>query len=617
MNLEQIIQKSCACFANDPKRMIDILWSVQDQLGWISPETMVLIAKHTNTYRVEVEGVVSFYSFFHQKPQGKFIIYLCDDIIDRHAGMSDIEQTIKETLNIEPGQTTDDGLFSFHHTPCIGMSDQAPAALINHIVVSKLSPTKIKKTLQTLKKHGCVDSLFKGTNPSYLDLVHRMVKSNIRKAGALLLDKHMSESGLEKALSLYPNEIIDTLQASKLKGRGGAGFSLATKWQTAKNTEAPESYVICNADEGEPGTFKDRVLLTERANLVFEGMTIAAYTIGSSQGILYLRAEYRYLLPHLEHILEQRRHKGLLGQAISFNPENKAIFHFDIRIQLGAGAYICGEESSLISSCEGKRGEPKNKPPFPAEVGYLGCPTVVNNVETFCNVPLIFEKGQEWFNSMGTEESKGTKLLSICGDCSKPGVYEFPFGITVREALKAAGASDAAAVQVGGASGELIAKADFDRKLCFEDLPTAGAIMIFNQERNILGIVEYFMQFFIDESCGYCTPCRVGNVFLQQTLQKIRQGLGEKSDLDYLKQLSKTIIQTSRCGFGHTSPNPILSSMKNFPLVYSALLKEHNDGLQAGFHIDDALKESRIIAKRRSMIYDPEQEATEEKERPV
>jgi [NiFe] hydrogenase diaphorase moiety large subunit len=617
MNLEQIIKKTCACFANDSKRMIDILWSVQDQLGWISTDSMELIAKYTQTYRVEVEGVVSFYSFFHQKPQGKFIIYLCDDIIDRHAGMSEIEQTIKEVLGVNLGQTTEDGLFSFHLTPCIGMSDQAPAALINNIVVTKLSPTKIKKTLQTLKKHGCVDNLFKGTKLPYEDLIHKMVKSNIRKAGVLLLNKHMPESGLEKALSLYPKEIIETLQTSKLKGRGGAGYTLATKWRTAKNTEASESYVICNADEGEPGTFKDRVLLTEHANLLFEGMTIAAYAIGSTQGILYLRAEYRYLLPYLEKILEQRRHKGLLGQAISFNPENKEIFHFDIRIQLGAGAYVCGEESALISSCEGKRGEPKNRPPFPAEVGYLDCPTVVNNVETFCNVPLICEKGPEWFQTIGTEESKGTKLLSISGDCSKPGVYEFPFGITVGEVLKAAGAIDAAAVQVGGASGELIAKADFDRKLCFEDLPTAGAIMIFSAERNILEIVDYFMQFFIDESCGYCTPCRVGNVFLQKTLQKIRQGLGDKSDLDYLKQLSKTIVQTSRCGFGHTSPNPILSSMKNFPLVYSALLNERTDGLQAGFHIHDALNEARIIAKRRSMIYDPEQEATKESEKPI
>ena len=609
MNTDQIIKKSCSDFANDPKRMIDILWSIQDQLGWISNETMQSIARHTGTYRVEVEGVVSFYSFFKQNPQGKFVIHLCDDIIDRQSGMFDVEQTIKETLGIELGQTTKDGLFSLHHTPCIGMSDQAPAALINNIVVTKLSPAKIKTILHSLKKHGNVDSLFKGKHETYEEFIHQMVKNNIRKADSILIPNHLAESGLQKALSLKSSEILDILAASNLRGRGGAGFGVARKWQTAANTDAPERYIICNADEGEPGTFKDRVLLTERANLLFEGMTIAAYTVGSSQGIVYLRAEYRYLLPHLENVLEQRRHKGLLGQAISLKFDTQEIFHFDIRIQLGAGAYICGEESALISSCEGKRGEPKNKPPYSAESVYLGLPTIVNNVETFCNVPLIFEHGVDWFRNIGTPESTGTKLLSVCGDCSKPGIYEFPFGITLREVLKAAGAKEAAAIQVGGASGVLVGEADFDRQLSFEDLPTAGAIMVFSKERNILEIVDYFMSFFIDESCGYCTPCRVGNVFLQKTLQKIRQGLGEKSDLDYLKQLSQTIIQTSRCGFGHTSPNPILSSMENFPLVYSVLLKEHRDGLQAGFNIQHALDESRIIAKRRSLIYDPNLES--------
>ena len=597
--------------------MIDILWAIQDKLGFISPETMELVARFTQTFRVEIEGVVSFYSFFHSSPQGQFAIYLCDDIIDQHAGMADVEKMLTETLGIKMGETSADGLFSIHHAPCIGMSDQAPAALINETVVTKLSTAKIKRLIQTLKKHKNTDKLFTGKHASHDAFIHRMVKSNIRKAGPLLSNKHLPDSGLKKALSLLPEQILATLDDSKLRGRGGAGFDIATKWRIAKNTDSHERYIICNADEGEPGTFKDRVLLTERAHLLLEGMTIAAYTIGSSQGILYLRAEYRYLVPYLNSILEQRRHSGLLGQAISFNPETKAIFHFDIRIQLGAGAYVCGEESALISSCEGKRGEPKNKPPFPAEVGYLDCPTVVNNVETLCYIPLIFEKGLKWFTSIGTSESKGTKLLSVCGDCDKPGVYEFPFGVTVNEVLSACGANDAAAIQVGGASGQLIGRAEFDRTLCFEDLPCAGAIMIFSEERNILEIVDYFMQFFIDESCGYCTPCRVGNVFLQQTLQKIRQGLGEKSDLDYLKQLSNTIIQTSRCGFGHTSPNPILSSMKNFPLVYSALLKESSDGLQTGFHIHNALKESRIIAKRRSMIYDPEQEVPNVKEGPI
>ena len=492
MILEQIIKETCACFSDNPKRMIDILWSVQNQLGWISTESIELIAKQTEAKQLDIESVANFYSFFHQKKQGKFVIHLCDDIIDRHAGMIGVEATIKETLNIELGETTADGFFSLHHTPCIGMSDQAPAALINNVVVTKLSPTKIKKILQTLKKHGCVDSLFKGQASSGLDFIHKMVKSNIRKAGPLLVDAHLNESGLQKALNLYPNEIIETLKKSKLRSRDDTGISIASKWRSAKNTEALESYVICNANEGESGAFTDRVLLTERTNLLFEGMTIAAYTIGSTQGILYLRAEYRYLLPHLEYVLEQRRHKGLLGQAISFNPENKEIFHFDIRIQLGADSYICGEESALLRSCEGKCGETLRTLHFPTKVGYLNCPTIVSNAETFCNVPLILMKGFEWFQAIGTEKSKGTKLLSICGDCSKPGVYEFPFGVTVHEVLKAVNVIDAVAVHVGGMSGGFIASAEFDRQLCFEDLPAGSAIIIFSEEPSLSDRVEYF-----------------------------------------------------------------------------------------------------------------------------
>jgi [NiFe] hydrogenase diaphorase moiety large subunit len=596
-NLQQpseLISQCCQRYDNDPKRMIDILWAVQRALGWISRESMQSIASCTDIKAVQVEGVVTFYHFFKTTPQGKYVIHLCDDIIDRHQGMLSIEQSIKALLGIELGQTTEDGLFSLHRTPCIGLSDQAPAAMINDAVVTRLTPARIKTILNKLRKSTHVQQLFKADVTQPKHLADEMVKHNIRRRDQIFFSDYPAEAGWQKAQNMAPAEIIQHIAESKLRGRGGAGFPVARKWQTAASTPAPERYVICNADEGEPGTFKDRVLLSECAELLFEGMRIAGRAIGSRQGIVYLRAEYRYLLPHLEAVLQAQREQGLLNEQ-----------HFDIRIQLGAGAYVCGEESALIASCEGRRGEPANKPPFPAEVGYLCMPTVVNNVETLCAIPRIIDQGGRWFSAIGTAESSGTKLLSVCGDCKKPGVYEFPFGVTLREVLSAAGAQDCGAVQVGGASGILVGEADFDRAICFEDLPSAGAIMIFSKARNILEIVDYFMQFFIEESCGYCTPCRVGNVFLQKSLDKIRRGLGEKADLDYLKQLTQTIIQTSRCGFGHTSPNPILSSMQNFPLVYAALLKEHSDGMQAGFDLEHALAEAHEIAKRRSLIYPP------------
>lgn len=608
MEDQQTVQTACTRFDNDPKRMLDILWEIQNELGWISTKTMQFIAQYTGTYRVEVEGVVTFYAFFMTQPQGKFIIRLCEDIIDHHAGMSAIQSTFEEILSINVGETTQDGLFSLHLTPCIGMSDQVPAALINDKVVTHLSPNKAKKIIRALKKSLSLDSLttqFGDGNNSH-ELIKSMVNNNIKLAGDVLLTDIQADVGLTKAFSQSPQEVINLVKESKLRGRGGAGFLTAAKWQFAADTEADERYIICNADEGEPGTFKDRVLLTERAHLLIEGMTISGYAIGSQQGILYLRAEYRYLQPYLEFVIRERYNQGLLGKDILVDESEGVRFSFDMRLQLGAGAYICGEESSLIQSCEGKRGEPANKPPFPSQSGYLGCPTIVNNVETFCNIPRILDQGATWFSNIGTPNSCGTKLLSICGDCARPGVYEFPMGTTLNEVITLAGAKDPEAIQVGGASGIMVGRADFERQLCFEDLATAGAIMIFSSQRNILEIVDNFMHFFIEESCGYCTPCRVGNVFLKRGLEKIMDGQGEHKDLIYLKNLGKTVIQTSRCGLGHTSPNPLLSSMKNFPLVYAALLKEHPDGIQAGFNIQHALDESRNIAKRRSIIYDPD-----------
>jgi [NiFe] hydrogenase diaphorase moiety large subunit len=608
MNRTKTVFKTCELYGNNQRRMLDILWDVQNHFGWISPQDMQDIAERTGTVRVEVEGVATFYAFFKTEPQGKFIIHLCEDIIDRHAGMEAILSAFEQELKIKVGETSSDGLFSLHLAPCMGMSDQSPAALINETVVTDLTASKVRQIIRTLKKTKDTKALVKqcGDGNNAHQLVNAMVKNNIRVSGQALLNQDDPNKGLIKALSLARMEVLDSIDNSHLKGRGGAGFITSQKWRYAAAIKTERRYVICNADEGEPGTFKDRVLLTERAHLVIAGMTIVAFATNSEHGILYLRAEYRYLLPYLESVLAERRQQGLLGEGILIDETEHQRFNFDIRIQLGAGAYICGEESALINSCEGKRGEPRSKPPFPTEVGYLGYPTIVNNTETFANVPLILDHGPEWFRQLGTEHSSGTKLLCVSGDCEKPGVYELPMGVSVQEVLDMAGALNPEAVQVGGASGVMIARNEFQRRLCFEDLPTAGALMVFSRTRSILDIANYFMHFFIEESCGYCTPCRVGNVFLKKGLEKIINGEGEASDLDYLENLSTTIIQTSRCGLGHTSPNPILSTIKNFPLVYAALLKEHGDGRQAGFNIQKALDKSRIIAKRRSIIYDPD-----------
>ncbi|MEM5582772.1 NAD(P)H-dependent oxidoreductase subunit E [Roseibium sp. AS2] len=592
----------CAAFGNDRHRMLDILREVQDHYHCIAPSIMDMVAEETGLTRIEVEGVASFYSFLSLTRKGRVTIRLCDDIVDRYAGLDQVVLVFEEVLGIRIGETSADGAFSLEYTPCIGMCDQAPAAMVNDVVLTRLTPETARSAAEALKAgtgpEQLVSARFDTLTPH--EQASRMVDNNIRHAGEVLLGPVPAEAGLEKAVRMTPALIVSAIEDSGLRGCGGAGFTTGRKWRFAAAERAEKRFVICNADEGEPGTFKDRVLLTERPNLLIEGMTIAARAVGASDGILYLRGEYVYLRDLLEQVLEERRRRGLLGKGIL----GVKGFDFDIRLQLGAGAYICGEEGALISSCEGLPGEPKTRPPFPVNRGYLGHPTVVNNVETFCHAARIVDKGAAWFHAMGTEGSHGTKLFSICGDCLNPGIYELAYGHTVREVLDMAGGGDAAAVQVGGPSGAMIARDSFDRRLTFDDLATGGAIIVFNGQRNILEIVEYYMSFFVHESCGYCTPCRVGNVFLQKAIAKFRKGLANPEDIDYLKDLSGTIIETSRCGLGMTSPNPILSTLQNFPLVYSAMTKPNKDGIRDSFDIQSAIDGARKIAKRRSYIFD-------------
>jgi [NiFe] hydrogenase diaphorase moiety large subunit len=315
------------------------------------------------------------------------------------------------------------------------------------------------------------------------------------RTGSLTFSDIAAGSGLEAALGSTPSEVLALISRSGLRGRGGAGFPTSLKWSMAADVEAPKKYVVCNADEGEPGTFKDRVILTEFADLVFEGMTIGARVIGARHGIVYLRAEYTYLRPHLEAALQRRREQGLLGQGIA----GRKGFDFEIDIHMGAGAYVCGEETAMIESLEGHRGEPRNRPPFPIDTGYLGRPTIVNNVETFAWVVCILARGAEWFKGHGTEKSSGYKLFSVSGDCKLPGVYEFPMGITIHELLKEVQGEGAKAVQVGGASGQCVPAAGFDRTLAFEDVSTGGSIIVFGPQRDMLDAVENFLEFFIDE----------------------------------------------------------------------------------------------------------------------
>jgi [NiFe] hydrogenase diaphorase moiety large subunit len=368
------------------------------------------------------------------------------------------------------------------------------------------------------------------------------------------------EAGLKAALAMSRPDVIDTVSASGLKGRGGAGFPTGMKWNFCAAEKSDTKYIVCNADEGEPGTFKDRVILSEFADLVLEGLTIGARAIGAKLGVIYLRQEYTYLRPHLNEVIRRRREAGLLGKDILGGDG----FEVDVIVALGAGAYICGEETALIESLEGFRGEPRNRPPFPVVAGLLNQPTVVNNVETLASAACIFAKGVDWFKGFGTDKSTGYKLFSISGDCKKPGVYEFPWGITVADLLQEVDGGGAKAVQIGGASGVCVPAKDFGRRLAFEDIPTGGSVMVIGPQRDILDVAENFLEFFVEESCGQCTPCRLGNAKLLEGVELLKKGECTPEYLDDLRGLSATMQVASKCGLGQTSPSAFLSILDGF-----------------------------------------------------
>ncbi len=600
-NLQSEIKAICQSCGNDRTKMMDIVLAVQEKFGQVGGEAMDLIAKFVNCNRVEVESVVSFYAFLSKNPKGKVVIRLCNDVVDKMAGVDAVAEAFKKELGIDFGQTTSDGKITLEYTPCIGMCDQAPAALINDEIITYLSTDKVKEIVADIKKHYDPSKLKHrlGDGNNADELVHSCVHNGLRKKGPVIFADYKTEAGLKNALAMSPAEVINEVKTARLRGRGGAGFPTGMKWQFTRGAAGEKKFILCNADEGEPGTFKDRVILTERADMMFEGMTIGGYAIGAQAGILYLRAEYAYLRKLLEKILKDRRDKNLLGKDIL----GKKDFNFDITIQMGAGAYICGEETALISSCEGLRGDPKTRPPFPAQKGYLGYPTAVNNVETLCCAARILEMGAAWFAEIGSKGSPSTKLLSVSGDCKQPGVYELPFGIKVKDLLKEVGAEDAQAVLIGGPSGQIIGQNDYNRTICYDDLATGGAVVVFGQEKDLVEIAAEYMEFFVEEGCGYCTPCRVGNVLLKKYLDKILAGKGEPQDLDLMQELGESIKTTSRCGLGQTSPNPVLTTLKNFRPLYENKVKKYPDGMQPTFDIRKALADAEKIANRQSVIY--------------
>jgi len=569
------------------RRLLQYLCEIQQRLSFIPGDAITQLATLLRMPESEIRGVIGFYSFLHEHARGDYDILLSDSITDHLLGSRILLQQLCNRLGVEPGVPRADGRVTVDTTSCTGICDQGPAMLVNGRVVSRLSDSRID--------HICT-LIEAGTGVAQWPAGFFLVADNIRRRDLLLSDETANASpdgsALRALLETGGDAMLDVIENSGLRGRGGAGFRTAMKWRFCKQADSDTRYVVCNADEGEPGTFKDRVLLNSYADSVFEGMTLCAGVIGARRGYLYLRGEYRYLLEPLERVLQQRRENGLLGQNIL----GKDGFDFDIEVHLGAGAYICGEESSLIESLEGKRGIPRNRPPFPVTCGYLNQPTVVNNVETFMAAARIAALGASWFCRAGTMESTGTKLLSISGDCERPGIYEYPFGVSIKQVLEDCGAANTQAVQIAGAAGTTLPVADAERCLAFEDVSTGGSFMVFNTDRRLLDMVQNFAHFFVHESCGFCTPCRVGGSLLKDLLDKLANGHATQYDVAEMKQIGALMKQASLCGLGTTAPNPVLDLLERFPQLVEDRLA--HSGYEPAFDLDAALQDARDITGR-------------------
>ena len=378
---------------------------------------------------------------------------------------------------------------------------------------------------------------------------------------------------------MQPKEVVETMVKSGLRGRGGAGFPTGLKWGTVAKSQGAKKYVICNADEGDPGAFMDRSVLESDPHSVLEGMAIAAYAVGADQGFIYVRAEYPLAIQRLQNAIRQAKQLGLLGSGILESP-----FHFNVDLRIGAGAFVCGEETALMMSVEGRRGTPRPRPPFPAESGLFGCPTLLNNVETFANVPPIYRKGAEWFASIGTEKSKGTKVFALAGKIKNTGLLEVPMGTPLRQIVEdmGGGAPDGGtikAVQTGGPSGGCIPSQSLDTPVDYDSLGKLGSIMgsggmiVMDQTTNMVDVARFFMEFCMDESCGKCIPCRAGTKQMYNLLTKIVEKRATARDLATLEELCDMVKHTSLCGLGQTAPNPVVSTLRFFRKEYEALLQ--------------------------------------------
>jgi NADH-quinone oxidoreductase subunit F len=533
--------------------LLPALHAAQAIEGWLPEPTAAHVAKALRIPLADVHGVIEFYSLFYNEPAGRNIHRVCTDIVCGPRGGDHLLDEACRKLGVRPNQPTADGEAMVEASPCLGLCEHAPASLVNVAAASAeaLGPDRTEAPRPA--------SIVGGST--------RLLTARCG-SGTTSLGAYGKYLGLERALTIGPGEVITEVKRSGLVGRGGAAFPTGVKWEGAASAPDRPKYVVCNADESEPGTFKDRVLLLDDPHLVLEGICIAAHAIGAERAYIYLRCEYPYILPVLESALAEARASGYLGR------------DFDIEIRLGAGAYICGEETALFESIEGKRGYPRIKPPFPTTYGLFGKPTVINNVETLCNIPLILRHGSDEYRRLGTEKSPGSKLFCLSGDVQRAGLYEVPFGLTLGELLDMAGGMKAGrelqAVLVGGAAGAFAAPNQLDTRLTFEDMRQAGlplgsgVVLAFDETRDLRDVLRRLANFFAHESCGKCFPCQLGTQRQLEILDRAASGQTRGGDAERLQDVGWTMTDASLCGLGQTAATAVLSALQLWPDLLSA-----------------------------------------------
>jgi NADH-quinone oxidoreductase subunit F len=548
--------------------LLPALHAAQEQYGYLPEPVAAEVGRRLGVPLADVYGVIDFYAMLYKEPVGERIVRVCGDPPCAEAGGHDVLDSLCAHLGAGPGEVSADGMWTVERAPCLGRCEHAPAVLVDDLPLAKANADQPQTLLSG--KWEEVQGRVGG------DV--RLLPRNCGNGAPTSIEAYQAGGGYEalrKALGdMTPSDVIEEVKTSGLVGRGGAAFPAGVKWEGAANAEGSQKYVVNNADESEPGTFKDRVLMEDDPHGSLEGMILAGYAVGAEKGYFYIRGEYQRAEQIVRNAIEEATQAGFLGEHILGSD-----FNFEIEVRRGAGAYICGEETALFESIEGKRGLPRIKPPFPTTHGLYGKPTVINNVETLANVPLIIRDGAVAFRDRGTEESPGTKLFCLSGDVEQPGLYEVPFGVPLRHVLEDLGGGVAGgelqAILFGGAAGAFATDRHLDVKMTFEDLAEAGlplgsgVVMVFNETRDMRKVLRGLAHFFTDESCGKCYPCQLGTQQQYEVLTRMVGSGYQIGDVERLTDVGWTMTDASLCGLGQTAATAVLSAIDAWPELFS------------------------------------------------